>query len=803
MKFTYSWLKNHLDTSASITRITETLTAIGLEVEKITTPHTMLNQCVVGQVVSVLRHPNANKLHVCQVDIGSATVQVICGAPNVKVGLKSIFAPPGVTLPGVGVPLTSTVIRGIASHGMLCSDYELSLSPDHTRIIEISHDVAIGTSCAQGLGLDDDPVIEIGLTPNRSDCTGVHGIARDLAAAGLGCLKPIKRDTIHSTDPCPIHVSITDNVACPAFLGRLIRDVHNGPSPLWLQRRLIDINLRPISALVDITNYLMFDLGRPLHVFDANKLHGHLTVRLSQINETFTGLNGKTYSLDDSVTVVCDEKEIVSLGGMMGSSTTGCTEETMNVFIECALFDPIRTAKTGQTLEIDSDACYRFARGVDPESLVLGMENCTRMILDICGGKPSDVVMAGTLSNNQETLPFQPSRVRTLSGLSIPVSEQIERLKSLGFHVTETSNDSLTVIIPSWRNDIHEDVDLVEEILRLHGFEHIQAVPITRPIMSDRPRLSQSQKYSESIRRILAIRGLYEAVTWSFMDAERARCFGFNDQSLRLCNPISTELNVMRPSILPNLLQAVRRNTHRGYQNVGFFEVGPIYYDSSEKGQKTVATGVRAGWAKTRHWAEDARKVDVFDVKADVLCVLEMLGIGEDDLEIHTDPPEWYHPGRAGSLNMNGHTLAWFGEIHPAVLSTLDLNGPISGFEILIDAIPLHQTQQVSRKPLLQLSAFQSVVRDFAFIVDHDVTAEKVIGSAKDVDKELIKNVEIFDVYTGPTIGETKKSLALAVTLQAPDRTLTTPEITAISEKIISAIHATTGAILRHDGDAS
>jgi phenylalanyl-tRNA synthetase beta chain len=806
MKFTLSWLKDHLETEAGIDRIPAALTALGLEVEQVTDRSRALAPFIVAHVVKAERHPNADKLQVCTVDTGRGTVQVVCGAPNARTGLKAVFAPVGTHIPGSDQVLKKGVIRGVESDGMLVSERELGLSDEHAGIIELPDDAPVGASFARLRGLDD-PVIEIGLTANRADCAGVRGIARDLAAAGLGRLKPLtgghlEQAPVAGHGPSRIGVRIDAPAgACPLFVGRFIKGVRNGESPRWLQDKLLAVGLRPISALVDVTNYLTLDVARPLHVFDADTLAGGIIVRLSQAGESLKALNGKDYRLDDGMTVIADHDGVLGLAGVIGGEASGCTEDTVNVFVECALFDPVRTATTGRKLGIDSDARYRFERGVDPGAVVAGLERVTRLILDMCGGTPSDLVVAGAEPDWRRTVTLRPARVRHLGGVDVPVAEQERILTALGFSPGLGADGLLAVAVPSWRGDVEGEADLVEEILRVYGYDNIPAVPVTRPHVVTRPALDGRQRRAGQVRRTLAARGLDEAVTWSFLSSAVADLFGGQPPALRLVNPISADLDVMRPSLLPNLIQAAGRNADRGWPDVGLFEVGPAYRDATPEGQDLIAAGIRAGTMAPRHWAAPTRSVDVFDAKADALAALEAAGAPAGSLQVTTDAPAWYHPGRSGVLRLGAAVFGRFGEVHPGVLDRLGVKGPVVGFELVLNAVPQPKKKAGPARPLLKLSPFQPIRRDFAFVLDQGVEAERLLRAVKGADKVLIRDVAVFDRYQGPGIEPGRKSLAVAVTLQPQERTLTDAEIEAVAAKIVGAAAKATGATLR-GGDA-
>lgn len=801
MKFTLSWLKEHLDTDASLQTICDKLTALGLEVEGVKDRAAALAPFRIARVVTAEKHPDADKLRVLTVDNGTETLQVVCGAPNARAGLVGVFAAEGAYIPGSKITLKKGVIRGVESNGMMCSKRELELSDEHDGIIELPEDAPVGQSFAAWAGLDD-PVIEIALTPDRADCAGVRGVARDLAAAGLGTLKPLDAGRIDSRPvkggfPSPLGVVIERPDACPMFAARYFRGLKNGPSPQWLQDRLTAIGLRPISALVDITNYVTFDTSRPLHVFDADKVKGGIVVRMAREGETLAALNGKTYALDPEITVVADHEQAEGLGGVIGGEPTGCSDATVNVLLEVALFDALRTARTGRRLGVDTDARYRFDRGVDPAGVLEGVERATRLILELCGGEASEVVVAGAEPEWRRTYTLRPDRVATLGGVAVAADEQVRILTTLGCDVAANADGTYAVSPPSWRGDIHGEADLVEEVLRVVGFDAIPSTPLTRTTASTKPALSAKQRRVAAVRRALAARGLNEAVTWSFMAAADAAPFGGVPDSLKLVNPISADLDVMRPSILPNLIKAAGRNADRGYSDAALFELGAAFRDATDKGQDTVAAGVRVGAAVPRHWAEKTRPVDAFDAKADALAALEAAGAAVANLQVTTDAPAWYHPGRSGQLRLGPNVMARFGEVHPAVLETLGVKGPVAAFEVLLDAVAQPKKKAGTAKPLLHPSAFQPVERDFAFVVDAGVEADRIVRAVRGADKALITAVSVFDVYAGKGIEPGKKSVAVAVTLQPADRTLVEADIDAAAQKIVAAVAKATGGALR------
>jgi phenylalanyl-tRNA synthetase beta chain len=798
MKFTLSWLKEHLDTTASLAELRDGLTMLGLEVEDISNAAETLKGFVVGYVVEAMQHPNADRLRLCRVDTGSGIVQVVCGAPNARTAMKGIFAPTGSYIPGTGLTLKASKIRGEESNGMLCSSRELQLGDDHSGIIDLPADAKTGAPAAQALGLDD-PVIEIKVTPNRGDCLGVHGIARDLAAAGYGTLRPIKADKIAGTYKSPISwthgYEPAPDSPCPIVVGRHFRGLRNGPSPDWLQRRLKAIGLRPISALVDITNLVTFDLNRPLHVFDARKLAGDLVMRQAREGERILALDGKTYTLDPSIAVIADGNGVHGLGGIMGGEDTGVRDDTTEVFLEVAYFDPIRTAASARKLAILSDARYRFERGIDPESCRWGAEVAARLVLELCGGEASEVVSSGVMPNWQRSYTLRPDRVKSLTAIDVPAAETAAILGKLGF--TVAGNGPWQASVPSWRPDIVGEADLVEEVTRVYGYDHIPTTSLPPLSPTSRPVRDALQRRVPQARRALAARGMNEAVTWSFMPLRQAERFGGGAADLRLLNSIAAELDTMRPSILPNLVEAAARNEARGLADPALFEVGPQYKDATPQGQRTVAAGLRHNMAVPRNWAGPARTVDAFDAKADALAVLSAIGAPVENLSAQPGAPDWYHPGRSGALRLGDRVMAWFGELHPEIVAAADLKGPVAAFEVFLDAPPLPKARPTKARPPLKLSAFQPVERDFAFIVDWDVDAEKIVRLARNADKALIAAARVFDVYSGKGVPSGRKSIAITVTLQPVDHTLTDAEIEAVSGKIVAQVAKATGAVLR------
>ena len=795
MKLTLAWLKEHLETQATLDEIVRALTMLGLEVDGVTDRAAELAPFKVAYVVSAARHPQADKLQVCMVETETGTLQVVCGAPNARAGMKGVFAPAGATIPRNGMVLKPSQIRGVESNGMLCSGYELGVSDDHDGIVEVPGEVAIGTGFASLAGLDD-PVLDVKITANRADCLGVRGLARDLAAAGIGRLKPLAADPVPGRFPSPIAVHLEAGSDCPLFVGRWVRGVKNGPSPKWLADRLTAIGLRPISALVDITNLLTFALCRPLHVFDASLVRGDLVVRPAQDGESLAALNGKDYALEAGMVVIADESGVISLGGIMGGASTGCSEATTDVFIEAALFDPVRTAMTGRALNVQSDARYRFERGLDPAFVRDGVEIATRLVLELCGGEASEVTISGAVPAWERHLTLRPERVLSLGGVAVEPSRIVAALESIGC-ITHWRDEALDVVPPSWRADIEGEADLVEEVLRLAGYDAIPTVSLPRLAALPQPALDAKQRREGLIRRLLATRGLDEAVTFSFMSsALLARAGLAAPGSLRLANPISADLDLMRPSILPNLLLAAKRNADRGYGDVRLFELGPAYQGAAPEDQSTQAAGIRIGRARLKSWNEPARSLDAFDAKADVLAALDAAGVPLDNLQVTADAPGWYHPGRSGQVRLGPKTvLARFGEIHPRLLAALDLKAPAAaGFELLLDAVPLARAKG---RPALKLSPFQPIERDFAFVVDEAVAAEQVLRAARGVDRKLVTEIRLFDLYAGAGVPEGRKSLALTVTLQPEKATLTEAEIDAFGKALVAAVAKATGGTLR------
>ncbi len=800
MKFTLSWLKEHLDTDETLEKLADKLTMIGLEVEHIDDKAKALAPFVIAKVISAEQHPNADRLRVCMVDSGDGKpLQVVCGAPNARAGLISVFSPAGTYIPGKNITLSVGTIRGVESHGMLCSAAELELSNDHDGIIELPADAPVGKSYADYVGLGD-PVIEINLTPNRQDCTGVHGIARDLAAADMGKFKDQAPKQIKGEFACPVQVTIEDEKLCPGFALRLVRGVKNGPSPEWLQKRLTSIGLRPINALVDITNFMTFDRARPLHVFDAKKVKGNLVVRRAKAGETLVALDGKTYALDDSICVIADDNGVESLAGIMGGEASGCDETTTDVLIESALWNEINIAQTGRKLAINSDARYRFERGVDPAFMVPGLEMATRLVMDLCGGTPSEIVVAGKSHGDDCIIEFPIDEVKRLAGIEVPLPEIKRILTHLGFLLVG-KEPVVKVAIPSWRSDVHGKADIVEEIVRIVGVDQVPMTPFGRGEDARKPVLTSIQLRTRRAKRALAARGMVEAVTWSFVSKPQAELFGGGKPELSLANPIAADLSDMRPSLIPGLVAAAQANADRGFPDVALFEVGQIFKGDKPEDQFIAASGVRRALASSkgigRHWSESS-SVDALDAKADALAVLAAAGAPMQGLQIVAGGTPWLHPGRSGTIQIGPQNiLGYFGELHPRAFEALKADGPLVGFEIILERIPDAKAKPTRAKALLELSAFQPVSRDFAFIVDRKVPAGEIVRAAQAVDKKLITNVTVFDVYEGKGIDDDKKSIAIAVTLQPREKTLTDQEIDAVAAKIVAEVTKKTGGTLR------
>jgi phenylalanyl-tRNA synthetase beta chain len=806
MKFTLSWLKDHLETSASLDELTEKLSSMGLDVEGVDNPGAKLEAFTVARVIEAKRHPNADKLQVCQVDTGSGVVEVVCGAPNARSGMIGVFAGVGTYIPGTKITLEARPVRGVVSNGMLVSERELELSDDHEGIIDLAPELGahVGKRYVDVAGLAD-PVLDVKLTPNRPDCTGVRGIARDLAAAGLGKLKAERKVSgVEGSYDCPVDIKLEfpkeARDACPCFAGRYIRGVKNGQAPAWMQQRLKAVGLRPINALVDVTNYISLDRGRPLHVYDADKLKGAIRARLGKKGEKFKGLDGKEHEVDETMCVIADDRAVLGFGGILGGEDTGVTTETKNILIECAYFDPLRTAATGRKAQIQSDARYRFERGVDPAFIKPGLDLATAMMIEVAGGTPSKARIAGAPPDAKAVISFNFGLVEKLAGIAIPEKEIRRTLEALGF-VVEGKAASATVTAPSWRADIDGAADLVEEVVRIAGLDKVPSAPMPRPRGVANAVLTENQRRVRRARRTLAARGFVEAVNWSFIPRATARHFGGGQDALELANPISSEMTSMRPSLLPGLLAATARNRNRGFADFGLFEVGQAYRGDAPKDQFIAASAVRAGAdalaGAGRHWAGSAKDANVFEVKADLAALFAEVGFDATRAQITRDAPAWFHPGRSGTLRLGPKVvLAHFGEIHPETLGLFDASGPVAAFEAFLEALPPEKSKG-ARRSALEASDLLPVRRDFAFVLDKDVPAGDVIRAARGVDRKLIADVSVFDLFESESLGASKKSLALEVTLQPAEKTLTDEEIEAVAAKVIAAVAKATGGEIR------
>jgi len=812
MKFTLDWLKDYLDTDADLTTITDTLTRIGLELEGVHNPADALRDFVIVDVLEAVPHPDADKLRVCQVSDGKTTDQIVCGAPNARSGMKAVLGRPGTYVPGADITLKVSKIRGVESRGMMCSGAELNLGDDHEGILDLPDDAVAGTSYADYAGLDD-PVIEIAITPNRQDCLGVYGIARDLAAAGLGTLKTPDLPNIAASTQSPLQPEISPDAmesgACTGFYGRYFEGVTNGESPDWVQRRLQAVGQQPISALVDVTNYISLSFARPLHVYDADKLTGNPVARLAVEGETFVALDGKTYTARGGETVIADDAAVLGFGGIIGGEASGCTASTKNVLLECALFDPIATATTGRKHQIDTDARYRFERGVDAEFVEPGLALASQLILDWCGGKASGVVAAGKAAWDAPVIGFRPARVAELGGFDVTAQDCKAILERLGFTVNGTA-DRFDVTVPSWRVDIEGEADIVEEVLRITGYDNVPSVDLPPLDRSFQPTLSLAQRRSRSARRALAVQGMHEVVTWSMLTEDAARHFGGGGADLEVANPISNLLAVMRPTPLPNLLEAAKRNQDRGAGATALFEVGPAYENDTPAGQRLVASGVRSG-VSDRHWAETARSVDVFDAKADALAALAAAGAPVDNLQVYGDAGfgagadgaggasnggDVFHPGRSGTLRLGPKTiLARFGEFHPKTLKAFDIDGRAVGFEVYLDQIP--ERKRAASRGAMDVTNLQRVSRDFAFVIKADVAVQGLVRAIRGADKTFIRDIAVFDVYQGKGIADDEKSIGICVTLEPKSETFSEADLEALSEKIVAAGAKAVGARLR------
>ena len=795
MKFSISWLKKHLDTTATVEEIETTLnTIIGLEVEEVEDKAEALAPFVIAKVVTAEPHPDSDHLNVLSVDNGSGeNLQVVCGAPNAKAGLWGVFAGAGVYVPGIDFTLSKVKIRGVESNGMMCSEKELLISDEHEGIIELEgDDFTAGESYVERFSMSD-PVVDVEITPNRGDCCGVRGLARDLAAAGLGTLKPMEIADVKSEIPNPISITIEDEKDCPLFIGRYVKGVKNGKSTEEMQKLLKSIGAKTLSALVDITNYSTFDVSRPLHVFDADKISGNLVVRRAKDGEKMVGIDDAEYTLDPTMIIIADDNGVQSIAGIMGGKDTSCDENTKNVYIECAFFNEVPIAYTGRKTGIQSDARYRFERELDAGFAPKAIEYATQMVIDLCGGTPSELCVAGKMNLENRTMEYSPSRCLTLGGVDIDEAKQIEILEKLEFGVAK-KGDLLEITIPTWRNDIGNggQADIVEEVLRMHGYTNIPSVALPREEGITKSKVSPRKQREITARRSLAAQGLSEAITFTFTDEKIADKFGGVKDAHKIINPVSSELGVLRPSILCGLLPAVARNQSRGATNVSLFETGSVFRKDNAE-QSTETCGIISGLNNDKHWLADSREVDVFDIKETLETLIKNIGapIGRTT----NGALDYYHPGRSGTIALGKNPIAYFGEIHPAVLQELGIKTRVVAFELLLDNIP-EAKKKSSTKPKLETSKFQATTRDFAFVLDSDVPAANLIQAVKKADK-LITDVEIFDVYEGANLGENKKSLAIKVKIEPKSGTLTDKELELISSAIILNVGKQVGGAIR------
>ncbi|MBM1816489.1 phenylalanine--tRNA ligase subunit beta [Pseudosulfitobacter pseudonitzschiae] len=797
MKFTLSWLKSHLETDATLDEITYALTDLGLEVEGVEDRGAALAAFTIGYVESAEKHPDADRLRVCQVQTDEGVKQIICGAPNARQGITVVVAKPGVYVPGIDTTIGVGTIRGIESYGMMASERELELSEEHDGIIELASG-EVGQAFTDWLAANDpakvDPVIEIAITPNRPDALGVRGIARDLAARGLGTLKPSTVDVVEGSFASDIKVSIDDDTldGCPLFCGRVIKGVKNGPSPVWLQDRLRAIGLRPISFLVDVTNFFTYDLNRPLHVFDADKVAGNLRVHRAAGGETITALDDKDYTLQAGQMVISDDNGVESIAGIMGGAASGCTDETVNVFVESAYWDTVQIAYAGRALKINSDARYRFERGVDPAFTPEGLEHAVRMIVDHAGGEASHPVQAGSVPDTARAYKLDAARVQSLVGMEIPESQQRQTLTALGFRL-----EGDMAHVPSWRPDVQGEADLVEEVARIASLTKLEGKPLPRLTAGvSRPVMTPSQRREQIARRTTAALGYNELVTYSFIDQASAALFGGGDDLTRLENPISTDMSHMRPALLPGLLAAAARNQARGFSDLAFFEVGPAFHGGEPGEQHTLVSGLLVGRTGPKDVHGASRPVDVYDVKADAEAILAAMG-APAKVQIQRGASDWWHPGRHGKICLGPKkVLGVFGEVHPRVLAAMDVKGPAMAFTLWPDEVPMPRKSGAS-KGALTISDLQAVERDFAFVVDAEVEALTLVNAAQGADKALIEDVRVFDEFIGGSLGEGKKSLAITVRLQPTDKTLKEADIEAVSAKVVEKVTKATGGVLR------
>jgi len=793
------WLKNHLATKANLSQVVERLTEIGLEVENISSSNNNLDNFIICKIIKSQKHPNADKLKLCEVDIGTGNLaKVVCGAQNARDGLFAVYAPPGAIIPKTRTKLKVAKIRGIESHGMLCSGYELNQSSDKEGIVELNKkEKNIGDKYFKSSG---EKTIDIAITPNRPDCLGVRGIARDLASSGLGQLKkqpPIKISQKFN-QPVKISISKEKEQGCAIFGSVYIKNVQNKESPDWLKNKIISLGLKPISAIVDTTNYVMFDLNRPLHAYDADKINKEIIVRNSEKGESFEALDNKKYTLQDSMCAITDKSGILGLGGIIGGTKSGTELSTRNILLESAYFYPSSIRKTANILNIDTDAKHRFERGIDPSSIQLGLELGMCMILDMCGGEASKFSIVGKLKDERKVITLEVEKFSKVIGFSITSLEIKKILSSLGCSL-KMSGKKIKVLPPSWRQDLKEDIDLIEELARIKGYDKVPLINPERENIKD--TLNYKQKLFHFSQRSVASKGFTETVTWSFTDSKIDNLFSELENEIKLSNPISSDLDVLRSSLYSNLMISVKKNVHRNFEDLMLFEVGPVFKGNKPGEQSTMIGAIKTGKYSRKNWIEKERSFDVFDIKNDALRTLNEVGIDNSKITVSNRTKKWYHPGRSGLLSLGsaeGSELAYFGEIHPSIIKKLDLRTDnVLGFEIFLDNIPESRKKIREAKPQFIVSDYQKVVRDFAFVIDEKYSSGEIIALIKKIDKQLIKAVKIFDVYQGNNIDTGKKSIAFSITLEPKDKTLSENDIEQISKKIISKIQESMGATLR------
>jgi len=799
MIISLSWLKNHLSTKANLKQVVERLTEIGLEVESVKSPNNALDNFIICKVVKSQKHPNADKLKLCEVDIGKENlVKVVCGAQNARDGLFTVYAPPGAVIPKTKMKLKVAKIRGVESFGMLCSGSELDQSSDQDGIIELNKkEKNVGEKYFKNSA---EEVIDIAITPNRPDCLGIRGIARDLAASGLGKLKKQPAIKINQKFKQPIKVSISKekNQGCATFGSIYIKNVKNKESPGWLKKRIISLGLKPISAIVDITNYIMFDLNRPLHAYDADKINKEVIVRNSKKGESFEALDNKKYTLNNNMCAITDKSGVLGLGGVIGGTRSGTEFSTKNILLESAYFYPSEIRKTAKSLNIDTDAKYRFERGIDPTSIKIGLELAMCMVLDICGGEASKLSITGSIKKNSTLIDLKYEKFLNVIGFQISNSEIKKILSLLGCEV-KAGKKSIKVLPPPWRPDLKEDIDLIEELVRIKGYDKIPLIIPEKESIKE--TLNTRQKLFHFSQRAVATKGFTEAVTWSFTDSKVDNLFSESKSEIKLSNPISEDLDVLRSSLYSNLMIGAKKNIHRNFEDLMLFEIGPTFQGKEPGKQTTMIGAIKTGKHSRKNWIEKERDFDVFDIKNDVLRTLNEIGIDSSNISISNKTKKWYHPGRSGQLSLgstNGPELAYFGEIHPSIIKKLDLRvDSVLGFEIFLDSVPESRKKIRETKPKFAVSDYQKVVRDFAFVIEEKYSSVEIINLVKNVDKELIRIVKIFDVYQGENIEKGKKSIAFNVTFEPKDKTLSEDDIEKVSKKIVDSVQSTTSATLR------